>query len=923
MEDARGEPREEDDDRLLGTRLGAFRIESRLGRGGMGVVYRAIDERLDRAVALKVLPPGAVEDTRGRSRLLREARAASAVTHPNLAAIYEVGDADGLLFLAMELVTGRTLRERLSEGPLPVTEALRITRGVAAGVAKAHEAGIVHRDLKPENVIVMPDGAVKVLDFGIAKPIVAPAAVSAEADTVSGTVLRFGEAAVGPDRRAVVTQEGEIVGTPPYMAPEQIRGAPLDARVDVFALGAILHELLVGQRAFDGPTVADVLAKVLLFEPESPSRTRPAVPARLDRIVMRCLAKDPGARYPDAAALGAALDREIERRPSGPSRRGLVPIAVGIGLAAVGAAAVAGTVWLSSAPDSRPQPPSAEAAARRDPTRRQLTAFPSEVAIHDVALSRDGLEVAYADPTSLHVRSVGSDRVREIPNEAGWTIVEMAFFPDGRRLLAAERGPGGGARLVAIALADGARTLLRSGVVTSIAPSPDGRRIAFRENHTMFVADASGRSARPVLSTRIPFSPVAWSPDGRWLAFAEPSPHRIVAVRDDGSSPHTVVSNPRLLQESGTIIFRWLADGRLVYALGTSPPDPPGTVIWEVEVDAEAAARGRPVERSRFEGVAVASLSASGDGTRVALVAVRTQTDVFVAGLSAGGDALVEPRRLTLDDRNDRISGWLADSRTVLFSSDRAGPYAPYRQPIDAPEAERIPSEAGVITWPIAGPDPRSLLYFHFDPPAGPGTVAATLRSAPLAGPPSRVVRSMRSADSVSAGGRPPPLRTSFTCSARGRCVMAELVDHDVVISEVALDDGRAREVLRFDGTRAGGLAHGVALSPDGERVVVPLMGSVDVWPLGGGEPEVVVADPTLRFQYAAWDPLGRGIYVSALLDDRADYRLLFVDRDGRRHTLRSSETTWLAHPTPSPDGRHLAYCEKPFDADIWLLDGF
>ena len=273
----------------LPERIGRYRLLGELGRGGMGVVYRAEDERLGRPVALKLLPPTRSRDEVATRRLLQEARAAGAIDHPNVCTVYEVGEAtDGRPYIALACYDGETLAARLERGPLGAEAAVRVARGVASGVAAAHARGIVHRDLKPSNVFLCADGTAKVLDFGIAR--------------VPGVAL---------------TRTGHTAGTAEYGAPEQARGHA-DARSDVWALGVVLYEMLTGRRPFAAPYDAAVLYAVLHEDPPPPS-TVADVPAALDAVVARCLAKDPGARYPDAAALADALGGVLS--PVEPARR--------------------------------------------------------------------------------------------------------------------------------------------------------------------------------------------------------------------------------------------------------------------------------------------------------------------------------------------------------------------------------------------------------------------------------------------------------------------------------------------------------------------------------------------------------------------------------------------------------------------------
>jgi serine/threonine-protein kinase len=276
----------------LPERIAHFRVLSLLGKGGMGVVYRAEDEKLRRVVALKVLPAAAEGDDERRRRFMREARSAASLTHPNIAAVHEVGEDAGRIYIAMELVEGETLRRRIAAGPLPVREAVRIARAIARGLARAHAKGVLHRDLKPDNVLLDPEGEPKILDFGLAKlhEPAAPEGASAieKLETASHD-----------------TKDGQLLGTPGYMSPEQAKGTvDVDERSDVFSLGVVLYEMLAGKRPFRGDATLDVLIAASRDKPEPLTGVPPEVAA----IVDKCLAKRPEDRYANARAVVEAMD---------------------------------------------------------------------------------------------------------------------------------------------------------------------------------------------------------------------------------------------------------------------------------------------------------------------------------------------------------------------------------------------------------------------------------------------------------------------------------------------------------------------------------------------------------------------------------------------------------------------------------------
>ena len=269
-----------------GTRLGPYEIQSPLGAGGMGEVYRARDTRLDRTVAVKVLPPHLSESPEAKQRFDREARAISSLNHPNICTLYDVGHQDGVDYLVMEFLEGETLADQLRKGALPAEQVLRYGEEICEGLERAHKTGVIHRDLKPGNIMLTKSGA-KLMDFGLAKAVPATAPPSS---SLTATLNR-------PDASQPLTAQGTVVGTFQYMAPEQVEGKEADARSDIFSLGAVLYEMATGKRAFAGKTTASVIAAVLAAQPQPISAVQPMSPPALDRVVKTCLAKDPDERF--------------------------------------------------------------------------------------------------------------------------------------------------------------------------------------------------------------------------------------------------------------------------------------------------------------------------------------------------------------------------------------------------------------------------------------------------------------------------------------------------------------------------------------------------------------------------------------------------------------------------------------------------
>ncbi len=371
-----------------GTRLGPYEILSPLGAGGMGEVYEARDTRLDRIVAIKVLPEHLAKDSERRDRFEREARAVAALSHPHICTLHDVGRESDVDFLVMERLEGETLAARLERGPLPLDEALRYSIEITDALDNAHREGIVHRDLKPGNVMLTPSGAM-LLDFGLAKFAKAPLDVGSAVQT----------------EQKPLTNDGAILGTFQYMAPEQLEGKDADARTDIFAFGAVLYEMLTGKKAFEGHSQASLLAAIIERQPERLSSLQPMTPHALERVLSKCLAKAPENRWASAqdvkellqwiadGDLGAEAGAQASARPS------RLPWAVA---AAALLVAVAAAVGLGRAPSSDAQPVGRFVLSL--PESQQLNLTVSGI---DLAVSPNGEYIAYsggADARQLYVR---------------------------------------------------------------------------------------------------------------------------------------------------------------------------------------------------------------------------------------------------------------------------------------------------------------------------------------------------------------------------------------------------------------------------------------------------------------------------------------------------------------------------------------
>ena len=329
-----------------GTKLGPYQVGDPLGAGGMGEVYQAKDTRLDRTVAIKVLPSHLSDDPDLRQRFEREARAVSSLNHPHICTLHDIGREGDVDFLVMEHLEGETLAERLKKGPLPFEESLRYAVQIADALDKAHREGVVHRDLKPANVMLTKSGA-KLLDFGLAK--IAGSTSTPDAAMLSSL----------PTEQKSLTAAGAILGTFQYMAPEQLESKDIDARTDIFALGAVLYEMMTGKKAFEGNSQASLISAIMSSEPPSMSSLQPFSPPALERVVKTCLAKDPDKRWQHAGDVARELEWIAQVGPQGAALEQVgikahIPWAAAAFVGGIIAAAVVGSVFFSGA---SPAPP--------------------------------------------------------------------------------------------------------------------------------------------------------------------------------------------------------------------------------------------------------------------------------------------------------------------------------------------------------------------------------------------------------------------------------------------------------------------------------------------------------------------------------------------------------------------------------------
>jgi eukaryotic-like serine/threonine-protein kinase len=464
------------------TKLGPYEILAPLGAGGMGEVYRAKDTRLDRTVAIKVLPSHLSADPELKLRMEREAKAISALQHSNICTLYDIGTQDGTDFLVMEYLEGQTLAERLAKGPLPIEQALKIGTEIAQALEKAHQHGIIHRDLKPANIMLTKAGA-KLMDFGLAKPKISIASKAVEAFTPSTPTMNLASltAAVSP-----LTQKGSIVGTFQYMAPELLQGAEADVRSDLFSFGCVLYEMITGRRAFEGKSQLSVFSSILEKDPEPISASQPLAPPMLDRVVRACLAKDPADRMQSAHDVAMDLRWIAEStsaesasadsaKPFSQLSKSWAVWAAALLLVFVALAGFAGYRWAKSSEE-----PLSIHAEIPPPDKFSLDTTGDAGGMPVLSPQGDKIAfVAHSGETKiLWVRSLNSDLAQALDGTAG--AAHPFWSPDGRYI-----GFFAGAKLQKIAAT--------GGPIATLADAPNSRGGSWSANDVIvFASDFTG-----------------------------------------------------------------------------------------------------------------------------------------------------------------------------------------------------------------------------------------------------------------------------------------------------------------------------------------------------------------------------------------------------------------------------------------------
>ena len=919
------------DGNLTGKKVSHYRVLEVLGGGGMGVVYKAEDLKLGRRVALKFLPDELAQDPLALQRLEQEARAASALNHPNVCTIYEIAENAGRPFIVMELLEGETLREQISEQSTqhqrPALER-QIDLGIQIcdALAVAHARGIVHRDIKPANIFVTRTGIAKILDFGVAKlerSII-------EQDPLNG---EMGPAVDATLSDLTLTRTGLTMGTAGYMSPEQVRGDRVDARTDLFSFGLVLYEMTTGRAAFGAATAAVMREAILTGEPTPARELNPHIPEGLAQVIRKALEKDRITRYQSASAIRDDLE-PLRRKTLPKSPRSKVMLAAGGAAFLTIATAI---YWLASRQPAAP--------AWLDVKAQQLTANSWENPVTGGALSPDGRFLAYTDSKGMRIKRVGSDESQPVPQpealrgqSIAWEITPTAWFPDSVRFIAnshpATEDPQFSwssltSSVWVVSAAGGAPQKIRDAAL-AWSVSPDGASIAFGTNkgrkgeREIWLMGAGGERARKIFAVddARAMCCLYFFPDGTRVSYVDTDDAGDTLVaRDLSGGPVTTLLRPAAMGSMGD--WAWFPDGRLIYSnwgfLGRFDTT---SSYWIERFDIHSGKLTEPARRlTKVAGAWLGGPGATTNGRFVTFLQSTGHRTAYVADLDAGDTGVRNARHFTLDEGDDAILDWTPDSQTAIIVRNRGDYSALYKQSLGTDAAEPIVAriDGKLIVGAFLSPDAKwAILYVYLlGQPTGPESTRTQIWRVPIGGGAPEQLFSMAPGSGVSCARAPSAL-----------CVIGEPTAdrREVVVSALDPDSGqRGSELLRFvryPAANEGNAPLAFALSPDGQWL------STSASPAGPlrilslhGKPTRVLSVPGLNVQQAAWMPDGRGLIVTSYGDGGTV--LLHVDFQDNTHVLWNCESALTCFAAPSPDGRHLGINQFRLTSNMWMLENF
>src|SRR5215469_15561202 len=898
---------------LAGQTISHYRILEKLGGGGMGVVYKAEDTRLRRFVALKFLPEDVARDPQALARFRHEAQAASALNHPNICTIHEIGQHNGECFIVMEFLEGQTLKHRIAGRPLKTEQLLELGIQIADALEAAHAKGIIHRDIKPANILVNQRDQAKILDFGLAKLSARPVPQAAGVSNLP---------TLDTDEEHL-TSPGAAIGTVAYMSPEQARGEELDARTDLFSFGVVLYEMATGCPAFPGKTSAVIFNAILECAPSSPLQLNPELPLKVEEIIIKSLEKDRNLRYQHAADMRADLMRLRRDTQSGrvaaigepsrlppPGRVLRYKTLIALGVLALTLIAL-GTTWFLN---RRPAPPP-------ELTQQRLTANPTENPVMAAAISPDGKYLAYADQSGNYLQLIKSGETQKLSMPELFVASRLAWAPDGTKILASGEQTGQNPSIWVISTLGGTPRKIRDDAADATV-SPEGSLIAFLGDFDsglargIWLMEDTGEKPRKLIAAHggEGFYRVRWSPDGQRIAYmksysqAGKAGDAVENIALTGGPPARILSDPHLQD------FCWLPDGRLLYSLGQEIMLGSDSNLWAIKTDIRTGEpTGKPGRITNWAGFAFSDFSVTADGKRLEFLKSTSQADVYVGELELKGTHLKPPRRLTLDERNDWPEGWTPDGKAVVFWSDRNGTWDAFRQALNENSAELLPGGPEPKWYSRFSPDGSWLLYMGLPRPEPPGgSLTVRIMRVSTSGGSPELVLSARGTTDVQCARAPATL-----------CVYNEQDQNQMVFFAFDPLRGKGRELARIESDPA--VYRTWSLSPDGSRLAVPGVdpreGSINLLSTTGGPASDLLVKRWGGVSEVDWAPDGKSLYVGCVTLRGA--ALLHVDLKGRADLLWQQKGKADTCGRPSPDGRYLVIAAWTTESNAWMIENF